>query len=79
MRMKFSGKYASSSDVVPKFDKKKGLQRKLKRVCRLNRVKINKSLHYNLVLYSAGIWDLLVLTATFLSNHPNAYSQWREC
>ena len=29
--------------------------------------------------YSAGIGDLFVLTAAFSSNHPNAYSQWREC
>ena len=26
-------------------------------------------------MYSAGIWDLLLLTATFSSNHPDAY--WR--
>ena len=33
-----------------------------------------KGLHRNLVLFSAGIWNLLVLTATFLSNLPDASS-----
>ena len=37
----------------------------------------SKGLHRNLVLHSAGIWDLLVVTAIFLSNHPDAYSYWR--
>ena len=36
-----------------------------------------KGLHRSFLLYSAGIWDLLVLTATFSSNHPVAYSLWR--
>ena len=61
MRIKFSGDFASSSDVVPEFDsrpKKKGLRR-------------------NLVQNSAGIWDLLVLTATFSSDRPDASLQWR--
>ena len=57
MRLKFSGNFAASSDVVLNSieDQKKGL-------------------HHNLALYSAKIWDLLVLTATFLPNHPDAYS-----
>ena len=31
----------------------------------------------NLLLHSAEIWDLLVLTATFLSNHLDAHFQWK--
>ena len=56
MRMKFSGNYALSSDAVPKSieDQKKGLHRKLKRFCPLNRVKTKKrALNRNLMLYSS--------------------------
>ena len=35
--------------------------------------KKKKALHHNLVQYLAGLWDLLELTATFLSNHPDVY------
>ena len=55
--------------------KKKGL-------CPLNRAKTKKKVFTERKpkkgLYSAGIWDLFVLTATFSFNHPDAYSQWRE-
>ena len=62
-----------------KKNKKKGLHRKLKGFYPLNRVKTKKKgLHLRLVLYSAGIWDLFVLTATLSSDHPDAYSQGRE-
>ena len=31
-----------------------------------------------MVSFSAEFWDLFVLTATFSSDHPDAYSQWRD-
>ena len=31
-----------------------------------------------MVSFSAEFWDLFVLTATFSSDHPDAYSEWRE-
>ena len=37
-----------------------------------------KGPHRNFVLFSRGICDLFVPTATFSSNHPDAYSQLRE-
>ena len=37
-----------------------------------------KGPHRNFVLYSPGICSLFVPTATFSSNHPDAYSQLRE-
>ena len=49
MQKKLRGNYALSSDAVPEFDWKPK----------------KKDLHRNLVLYSAGIWDLFVLSATF--------------
>ena len=60
--------------------KKKGLHRNTDGLCPRNRVenKNKKDLHPNLVRYLAGIWDLFVLTATFLSDHPDPYPQWRE-
>ena len=38
--------------------------------------KKKKGRHRNLVLYSAGIWDLLVLTGIFSSDLPALKSQW---
>ena len=62
---------------------KKGLQRKLKGFCALNRVKTKEKKKEKKVFsaiwyytYSDTIWVLFVLTATFLSIHPDAYSQW---
>ena len=74
MRMKFRGNYASSSTSVPEFNwrpKKKGLHGELKGFCPLNREKIKKNLHRNLVLCLTEIWGLLVLTATFF-----VWSSW---
>ena len=57
-----------------------GLHRKLKGFCPLNEVKTEteKGLHRNLVLCSAGIWDLFVLTGTFSSDHPALKSRWGD-
>ena len=33
-----------------------------------------KGFQRNSVLFLARIWNLLVLAATFMSNHPDAYS-----
>ena len=53
-------------------DQKKGLYQKLQEFNSIEDQK--KGLHRNLILYSAENWNLIVLTATFSSNHPDAYS-----
>ena len=57
-------------------EQKKSLYRNLKEFCRQIQLKTQKreGLHRNLVLCLAGICDLLVLTATALSNRPDASS-----
>ena len=83
--MKLCGNYALQVEILSRIRlktkyKKKSLHRKLKGFCLINRVKTKKKkegLHRNLVLFSARIWDLFVLTATFSSDHPDPYSQQR--
>ena len=57
-------------------EQKKSLYRNLKEFCPQIQLKTPKreGLNHNLVLYLAGICDLLVLTATAFSNRPDASS-----